>query len=333
MNLRIKICGRRKCAEKKCETKKYHSIISHCCCHTLHSCTASREICTTPHQILIATRRNLEKWQPFSRRLTGMTQPAICPVSLTAVLPKMMESFIRDQIVEHMKASGLLHPAQHGFLPKQSCAIQLLEAMEEWTSAADDWVSVDIAFLDSRKAFDTASHQHLLHKLHAYGNYFSEAPAVDQSLPHRTQAAQRVVVQGAKSDWVSVDSGIPQDSVLGPTPFLIYVNDVPDQLQGAVKMSADDIKMFGRVPRPSSTLSFQADLCSLGDWSEKWLLHSNVTKCKTMHLGIANPQAPYFLDGTQLTEVPQEKDLGIKVDTDLKFHQQTRQLSPKAPRC
>ena len=242
------------------------------------------------------------------------------PISLTAVPSKVLESLVRDKLLEHMQTSGLLHPAQHGFLPRRSCATQLLEVLEEWSSAADDGVPVDVAYLDFRKAFDTVPHKRLLHKLHAYGIRGKLLLWIEAFL---TDRRQRIVVQGSSSDWAPVNSGIPQGSVLGPTLFLIYVNDVPNELQGEVKMFADDIKMYRRVPRPSTPLTFQADLRSLEEWSKKWLLHFNVGKCKIMHLGAANTHAPYFLNGTQLAEVSQEKDLGVVVDQDLKFHHQT----------
>ena len=92
------------------------------------------------------------------------------PVSLTAVPSKVLESLVRDQIVQHMTESGLLNSSQHGFLPKRSCATQLLEVMEEWTAAADDQTPVDAIYLDFSKAFDTVPHKRLLRKLHGLGN-------------------------------------------------------------------------------------------------------------------------------------------------------------------
>ena len=77
------------------------------------------------------------------------------PISLTAVPSKVLESLVKDKILEDMQTLGLLHPAQHGFLPRRWCATQLLEVLEEWSSAADDGVPVDVAYLDFRKAFDT----------------------------------------------------------------------------------------------------------------------------------------------------------------------------------
>ena len=249
------------------------------------------------------------------------------PVSLTAVPSKVLESLVRDKIIQHVLESELLHPSQHGFLPKRSCATQLIEVIEEWSAAADARVPVDVAYLDFCKAFDSVPHKRLLLKLHGLGIRGKLLSWIEAFL---TERRQRVVVEGCRSDWVSVASGIPQGSVLGPTLFILYVNDIPDQLLGEVRMFADDTKVYRRVPRPMCPRSFQADLHALEKWSQKWLLNFNVSKCKIMHLGYANPHVPYFLNGIEVEEVGLEKDRGIIVDRELKFHEQTAAAVSKA---
>ena len=265
------------------------------------------------------------------------------PVSLTSVPSKVLESLIRDKIIQHMSESGLLHPAQHGFLPRRSCATQLIEVLEDWNRALDAGESVDVAYLDFSKAFDSVPHQRLLHKLQVYGIRGKLLQWVKAFL---TERSQRVVVQGARSQWSPVLSGIPQGSVLGPTLFIIFVNDLPAQLQGSVKLFADDTKLYSLVgssaPDGRSTMhslvrsmaegrsSMQADLDSLGDWSRRWLLPFNATKCKIMHLGSATPRLSYLLNDVALHEVDHEKDLGIIMGQELKFRKQTAAAAAKA---
>ena len=264
---------------------------------------------------------------PIYRKGPTQDPASYRPVSLTSVPSKVLESLARDCILQHMLDSGLLHPAQHGFLPKRSCATQLIEAIEDWSRALDDGNSVDVAYLDFSKAFDSVPHKLLLHKLHAYGIRGKLLQWVEAFL---TERSQRIVVQGAKSQWSPVVSGIPQGSVLGPTLFIIFVNDIPTQLHGSVKLFADDAKVYSRVKRPDGQSSVQVDLDALGDWSSRWLLPFNVAKCKVMHLGPAVPQPPHRLNGVPLQEVDREKDLGIIVDQELKFHQQTAAAAAKA---
>lgn len=91
------------------------------------------------------------------------------PVSLTSVVCKVMESIIRDSIMQHLLANKLIISEQHGFVPKKSCCTNLLETMDLITQAIEDGYPIDIIFLDFAKAFDTVAHTRLNIKLSAFG--------------------------------------------------------------------------------------------------------------------------------------------------------------------
>ena len=80
---------------------------------------------------------------------------------------------------------------------------------------------------------------------------------------------QRVVVSGKESSWGEVVSGVPQGSVLGPTLFLIFVNDLPDTVQSEVTMFADDTKLYVRSDKRDSVVQLQCDLLKLEEWAAK----------------------------------------------------------------
>ena len=247
------------------------------------------------------------------------------PVSLTAIPSKVLESIVRDHLLEHFSSTGLLHEAQHGFLPRRSCSSQLMEAIEDWSAAVEDGDPVDIAYLDFSKAFDSVPHQRLLGKLRAYGVRGKLLGWIEAFLVGRKQ---RVVIQGSKSAWAPVTSGIPQGSVLGPTLFTIFVNDMPSQVTNSIKLFADDTKLYCRVPDDGAGL--QADIDALVRWSEKWLLPFNASKCKVMHIGSNNPEHAYTLNGAPVEAVAEERDLGVVIDRQLKFHRQTAAAISKA---
>ena len=91
------------------------------------------------------------------------------PVSLTCIVCKILESIIRDFVVEHMLDCNLYSKCQHGFRKHRSCITQLLEVMEDFTKFVDNKKDIDIIYLDFQKAFDQVPHRRLLHKLNYLG--------------------------------------------------------------------------------------------------------------------------------------------------------------------
>jgi len=91
------------------------------------------------------------------------------PVSLTSVPCKVMESIVRDAVVDYVEKNRIISEQRYGFVNGRSCLTNLLEVMEAWTRALDDGYGVDVIYLDYRKAFDTVPHKRLLNKLLSYG--------------------------------------------------------------------------------------------------------------------------------------------------------------------
>ena len=92
------------------------------------------------------------------------------PVSLTSVVSKLFESIVRESMMYHLYSNiNLITSYQHGFLPCKSCVTQLLKAVEKWSESLDNGNSVNVLYLDFKKAFDSVSHARLLMKLSAYG--------------------------------------------------------------------------------------------------------------------------------------------------------------------
>ena len=238
-------------------------------------------------------------------------------MSLTAIIVKMFESLARDAILEHMLENDLLCDDQHGFVTGRSCITQLLTVLEDWTLALEIGEPVDVIYLDFRKAFDTVPHQRLLKKLEHYGIGGKLLAWLREFLVGRKQ---RVVVNGVKSEWAEVSSGIPQGSVLGPLLFIIFINDMPETVSNTCKLFADDAKLYGSVKSQEGCQSLQEDLGKLEEWCQRWQMSHNTEKCHSLHLGNNNPRNVYQLNGEDLHQSTHEKDLGVIIDEDLKFH-------------
>ena len=94
-----------------------------------------------------------------------------------------------------------------------------------------------------------------------------------------SQRAQRVCVDGSVSSWEVVTSGVPQGSVLGPLLFLLFINDLADNVKSHVKIFADDTKIYSSANDPTCINTLQADIDRVLRWSLDWQLPFNVTKC------------------------------------------------------
>ena len=175
------------------------------------------------------------------------------PVSLTSVPCRLCEKTVRDIIMKHMTDTSLFSDSQYGFRNKRSCVLQLLEILDYWTCSLDKGKQVDTIYLDIKKAFDSISHRRLIQKLESYGIEGEVLMWVKDFLSGRRQ---RIILNGKKSEWKEVTSGVPQGSVLGLVLFIIYINDLPDQMQKFCKMFADDTKLFSAIENPADQVEF-----------------------------------------------------------------------------
>ena len=242
------------------------------------------------------------------------------PISVTSIICRVMEKIIRNAIVQHLESNNLLSKYQHGFRKGRSCVTQLLECIEDWTEAIDRNYEVDIIYLDFKAAFDKVPHKRLLRKIWSIGIRGNVYKWLADFLSNRYQ---RVVVNGSKSSWEKVNSGVPQGSVLGPVLFLIYINDLPDAMDCILRLFADDTKLYSIIKNPSDEEKLQSNIFTACDWGKKWQMIFNTKKCKNMHIGRSEPSEYFMKDSesniNKIQLVQEEKDLGVIFDSKLKF--------------
>ena len=144
--------------------------------------------------------------------------------------------------------------------------------------------------------------------------------------------SHRVLLNNIFSDSESVLSGVPQGSVLGPLLFLIYINDLPDNVLSTLRLFADDGLLSKVITSAADALILQSDLNSCQDWADKWLLKYNVSKCEVMRVTRKHSPllAQYCLNDTPLNIVTSYKYLGIHLDSKLTLNTQVTEVTKKA---
>ena len=239
------------------------------------------------------------------------------PIALTCTACKIFESLISSEILDHLAAHHLITPHQHGFLRKHSTASNLLEYINDWSLSLSRRHSVDVAYIDFCRAFDSISHPKLLLKLSAYGlsgNLFHWIKAF------LTNRRQLVRINSSHSNICSVTSGVVQSSVLGPLLFTIFINDIVDSLDDTTtaKLFADDLKLYTNIST-SNSIDLQHQLEIILNWSKIWQLPISFSKCTILHLGLGKQQHQYEFQNSPIRQSNTVRDLGILIDPKLNF--------------
>jgi hypothetical protein len=234
------------------------------------------------------------------------------PIALTATMCKIMESIIKDQIVEFLVGKGLISKHQHAFLKNHSTASNLLDCLQDWSIGLNSCKQTDIIYIDFAKAFDSIVTSKLLLKLELYGITGLLLRWISNFLANRSQ---RVVVEYCFSPACTVLSGVPQGSVLGPVLFLLYINDIDFVVCGdtVIQLFADDAKLFSNVIVDGVSPSLQQSLDRLVDWAKEWQLSINIQKCAVLSLSTKPHYLlhDYFINGIAIPRHTSHVDLGI----------------------
>jgi len=283
-----------------------------------------KEIVAKPLQLLfnksIATKEIPSEWKmanvtPIFKKGNKSAAENYRPVSLTVFFCKVLEKIVKKYMENFLESIKYIYTSQHGFTKGRSCMTNLLICHNSIVSMLNDGSSIDIIYLDFQKAFDKVPHGRLMWKVRKAGIGGKLAEWIENWLTGRKQ---RVVINGLKSEWAEVKSGVPQGSILGPLLFSIYINDLEENVSNNMLKFADDSKLWGRVNSPEEVTSMQEDLIKLGEWSDKNSMPFNVSKCKVMHVGRKNSREKYKLKGQQILETKEEKDLGVVFNESFK---------------
>jgi hypothetical protein len=250
------------------------------------------------------------------------------PISKLCIVAKVLEKIVHAQVSSVLKNS--IDSTQHGFVQHRSTVSNLALLNDFISESMDSGHQVDVIYTDYSKAFDRIDHDILISKLYLIGIRGDLLRWFKSYIKNRCQS---VVISNYMSSWVSIPSGVPQGSLLGPLLFNIFVNDIRANFQYSRLLSfADDMKIFAKIVSISDAYALQSDLSRLDSYCVKNKLDLNPSKCFTVTFSrsLNVISTPYSLKGNVLKKVASMRDLGVIHDSKLIFDEHIDSIVCKA---
>ena len=254
------------------------------------------------------------------------------PISLISLVMKVFERLLYEELLKRTEAK--IDPRQHGFLKNKSCNTNLLLFTDSIASSLHNKTAVDAVYFDFAKAFDTVSHDLILNKLKM--QYKIDGSLLKILVNYLQGRKQRVVLDNVTSETISVLSGIPQGSILGPLLFVLFINDIYASINKNTNICqyADDTKMWRNINSEYDCKMLQNDINTLYNWSLNNKMRFNPSKCKVLQICNNEPLCTrvlplakyfYYINNEIIDFSDSERDLGIWVNSKFKWdqHQQT----------
>ena len=228
----------------------------------------------------------------------------------------------------------LISKHQSGFRPGDSTINQLLAITDEIFQSFENNAETRAAFLDISKAFDKVWHEGLLFKLKRSGITGNLHSLICDFLSDRSQ---RVVLNGMESTWLPIESGVPQGSVLGPLLFLVYINDLTDNISSNMRLFADDSSLFIKVRDvEESQTQLMNDLDKITSWARQWKMEFNPDITKQAievifsHKKKKITHPPLLFNGIPVKRESHTQHLGVILDQRLNFRIHIQEKIKKA---
>jgi hypothetical protein len=254
------------------------------------------------------------------------------PVSLLSILAKVFEKIIFKYLFNYFRDHFMISIWQSGFLPGSSTVTQLIEIYDQFCKAVSKGKEIRVVFLDISKAFDRVWHRGFLYKIKKCG---ITGKLLDWLQDYLIDRQQRVIINGQASSWGNIKAGVPQESVLGPLLFLIFINDLTDVVKHCkIRLFADDTCLFIEVDDPDTTAQLiNDDLDSIQSWADKWRVTFSPPKTEELLVSrkrIKSVHPPLYLDVQPIKRVTKHKHLGVTLSNDLSWNAHIGDILTKA---
>lgn len=239
------------------------------------------------------------------------------PISILSTLSKVFERLVHGSLYPHIHQHIILE--QHGFVKRRSTTTNLMVFTNYLFEHMDQRIQVDAVYTDFQKAFDKVDHKILMDKIAFNGIRGNLLRWFMSYIFNRTQ---KVVVNGYESDVVTVTSGVPQGSILGPLLFILFINDIKQCfINSRFLMYADDIKIYTPCKTIEDCLLLQDDLNRLHTYCTVNKLFLSLPKCHAISFTKNKNKINhiYSISDVPLKTVLSVRDLGVILDSCLHF--------------
>ena len=256
------------------------------------------------------------------------------PISVLTQFNRIFERIISKRLMNFFESTKTITKQQFGFLKKHSTEHAILDLKEYLLGSLNKHKISAVLFLDLQKAFDTVSHDILLHKLHHYGV---------RGLPHKLLSSylsnrqQYTSINGVKSDLEYIRWGVPQGSVLGPLLFLLFINDLSNSTDMNSWFFADDTALAASSASFNDLeIKFNHEVNKVQDWLLANKLSAHYGKKTQYILFIPRSKAKYKpknfvlnMGGHIIEQTSTYKYLGILIDDKISWKPQIDRMCSK----
>ena len=269
---------------------------------------------------------------PLPKVNNPKTPSELRPISLLPIIGKIMEKIIHNQLKKYLEENNMLTAQQHGFRKNhstQSACAKFIDDIMLHLDGGDRTVAV---FLDIKKAFDTLNHNILLKKIEKLLVGPNTVALLRDYLDNRQQC---VLYNNVVSSKLSLSTGVPQGSTLGPLLFLIYINDLPDVLlySDCILFADDTVLYLGESEQGILYPEIQLDLDAVNAWCNNNQITLNQAKTEYIQFSYRKtqyvPEIPLKLGNKNISKTDSYKYLGTVIDSKLNCQSQYNNLIKK----
>lgn len=272
----------------------------------------------------------LAEISPIFKKDDALDKTKYRPVSVLTCVSKIFERVLNEQFGNHFYA--VFAQCLSAYRKNHDTQAVLLRAVDDWKVALDQGKIPGALLMDLSKAFDVIPHGLLIAKLKAYGYNTEVLQLLKSYLENRKQ---RVKIDDVRSQWTEVSMGVPQGSILGPTIFNVFLNDLFIVMDGTdIYNYADDNTIsFSGTSVEEVIENLNESGTRVTEWFEGNYMKANPDKYQAIIFGKRQGMvADFKIKNASIQSIDNVKLLGLHIDNDLSFNDHSLKMYKKASR-